>query len=97
MSKPKPERVIPQLLVATKATGKDRQSLYSEYIRLHWRTTGKLAPGCDAKDFYKALEELEDAEQAGAVDGGEGSDLQAESTPAPNPAPEVLPSPTHHH
>lgn len=34
---------------------------------------------------------------SGAVDGGEGSDLQAESTPAPKSAPEVLPSPTHHH
>lgn len=33
----------------------------------------------------------------GAVDGGEGSDLQAESTPEANPAPEVLSQPTHHH
>jgi hypothetical protein len=34
---------------------------------------------------------------SGAVDGGEGSDLQAESTPESNPAPEVSSQPTHHH
>jgi len=34
---------------------------------------------------------------SGAVDGGEASDLQAESTPEMNPAPEVLSQPAHHH
>lgn len=44
--------------MAAIATGKDRQSLFSEYIRIHWRTTGKIAPGCDAKDFYAALDKI---------------------------------------
>lgn len=34
---------------------------------------------------------------SGAVDGGEGSDLQAESTPEANPAPDVSSQPAHHH
>lgn len=34
---------------------------------------------------------------SGAVDGGEGSDLQTESTPQADPAPEVLSRPSHHH
>ena len=56
MAKPDPSKVIPQLLEAAIQTGKERNSLYSEYIRLHYRTTGNLAPGCDAKDFYAALD-----------------------------------------
>jgi hypothetical protein len=30
---------------------KDAQSAYSQYIILHYRATGSLAPGCDAKDL----------------------------------------------
>jgi hypothetical protein len=51
-----PELVIPQLLERVIATGKERGSLFSEYIELHWRCTGNLTPGCDAKDFYAALD-----------------------------------------
>lgn len=40
---------------------KPRNTWYSDYIVLHYRATGNLAPGCDAKDFYafvdKYLEE----------------------------------------
>lgn len=37
-------------------TNGDRQKAWSEYIRLHFRSTGSLAPGCDAKDFYTCLD-----------------------------------------
>lgn len=58
--KPHPELVIPQLLDRAIASGKDRGSLYSEYIVAHYRATGKLAPGCDARDFYAALDEKQE-------------------------------------
>jgi hypothetical protein len=51
-----PEKVIPALLEKAIATGKERNSLWSEYIVAHYRATGNLAPGCDAKDFYAALD-----------------------------------------
>lgn len=40
----------------------DRQKAYSEYIRLHFQSTGQLAPKCDNKDliayYDKAFREL---------------------------------------
>jgi hypothetical protein len=57
MSKPKPERVYKELLETVVKTGKDRASLFSEYIRYHFEATGQLSPGCDARDFYAALDE----------------------------------------
>lgn len=56
--KPHPERVIVSLVEKALETGKERAALYSEYIRLHYRATGRLAPGCDAKDFYAVLDKL---------------------------------------
>jgi hypothetical protein len=53
-----PERVIVPLVVKAMETGKDRASLFSEYIRLHYHATGNLAPGCDAKDFYAVIDSL---------------------------------------
>ena len=53
-----PERVIPQLVDRAIATGKDRNCLFSEYIVFHYRATGNLAPGCDARDFYAYLDGL---------------------------------------
>jgi len=32
-------------------TGKDLNSLYSEAVKLSYRTTGQFAPGFDAKDL----------------------------------------------
>jgi hypothetical protein len=52
-----PERVIPQLLERAIETCKERNSLFSEYIVFHFRATGNLAPGCDARDFYVALDQ----------------------------------------
>jgi len=57
MAKPRPERVIKELLEVAVKTGKDRASLFSEYIRYHYKATGCLQPNCDARDFYAALDE----------------------------------------
>ena len=46
--------------------GKPRNTWYSDYIVLHYRATGNLAPGCDAKDFYKFVDKyLEEKSQNG--------------------------------
>jgi hypothetical protein len=57
MAKPRPERVITELLELVLKTGKDRASLFSEYIRYHYNATGRLQPDCNARDFYAALDE----------------------------------------
>jgi len=55
--KGKPERVNPYLAVeAWKRAKGDRGKVYSEYIRLYFQTTGKLAPGCDNKDLQTWLD-----------------------------------------
>jgi len=57
MAKPRPERVIPSLarLALVRAQG-DRKKAYSEYIRAHYQATGRLAPGCDARDLGAWIE-----------------------------------------
>ena len=54
--KPHPEKVNQALLDRAIATRKPRNALFSEYIRVHYIATGDIAPGCDAKDFYAALD-----------------------------------------
>jgi len=49
---------------------KDRQSAWSEYIRIVYRATGSLAPGCDARDFFAAYDE-EVAVESMVVEGGQ--------------------------
>jgi hypothetical protein len=63
MKKAHPELVIRQIVFMAIRTGKGRGSLFSEYIQKHWRTTGKLAPGCDSRDFYAVLDEINGARQ----------------------------------
>jgi len=58
MSKPHPERVFEELVRKALETGKERAALFSEYIKLHYRVTGKLVPGCDARDFYFVLDQI---------------------------------------
>jgi hypothetical protein len=36
-----------------------RGKVWTQYILLHYRATGKLAPGCDAADMYAWLEQNE--------------------------------------
>lgn len=57
MAKSNIDRVIPPLAerALSDANG-DCQLAWTKYILLHYRATGKLAPGCDNRDlqeFYK--------------------------------------------
>ena len=65
--KPHPELVIEAILRKAMERAKDRQSAFSEYIRLHYQATGNLAPGCDARDFFAAYDALYAAEGVGIV------------------------------
>jgi len=47
-------------VVALKNADEDRQKAYSQYIILMYRSTGRLSPGCNAKDlqaFYDKEDE----------------------------------------
>ena len=59
-------------------------------------THAEMVQGVQCVNIY-VFPSDESRPTSGAVDGGEGSDLQAESTPQANPAPEVLSPPAHHH
>lgn len=50
--KPHPERVDPAIAARVCERAKSRQHAFSDYIVSHFRVTGDLAPGCDARDFY---------------------------------------------
>ena len=50
--------VIPSMAIkAYENANGDLAKVYSEYIRLYYKSTGKLAPGCDAKDVIKYIKE----------------------------------------
>lgn len=49
--KARPERVDPTVGQAVMQETKDRQRSWTLYIIAHWRATGDLAPGCDARDW----------------------------------------------
>ena len=51
------ERVNPQLARAAIAKATQRAAVYSDYIILHFRSTGNLAPGCDARDLIAWYEQ----------------------------------------
>jgi len=57
MVKPNISKVNPawarQALINAKG---DRKAAYSRYIELHYRNTGRLAPGCDSKDLQAFYE-----------------------------------------
>ena len=60
MGKPDISKVIPALArQALLLAGGDRKAAYSRYIELHYRNTGKLAPGCDNKDLQAFYEKEE--------------------------------------
>lgn len=52
-----PEKVNPAMAreVLRRAKG-HRKAAYSEYIRLTFQATGKLAPGCDNRDLQAFYE-----------------------------------------
>lgn len=56
--KARPERVDPGLARAALAhEGGNRQTAYTQYIVLHFRQTGDLAPGCDMRDLQAFYEQ----------------------------------------
>lgn len=59
MAKSHPERVHPEIARQALAQASQRTHVYTEYILLHYRATGKLPPGCDARDLYAWLEQNE--------------------------------------
>ena len=64
MTKVHPERVIPELAQLAMADCKVRTEAYTHYILRHYRATGDLAPGCDARDLIAWLEQNMTAELA---------------------------------
>lgn len=58
MAKPKIDRVIPLAGKIAIQRAKDRGSAYSEYIIAFYQATGRLAPGCDAKDLYAWMDQV---------------------------------------
>ena len=51
MAKPNPDKVIEDWAIVALSNAKDIQSAYSHYVICSYRSTGKLASGCDAKDL----------------------------------------------
>ncbi len=51
-----PERVIPECARLALGNANQRTHVWTEYIILHFRGTGDLAPGCDARDLLAWLE-----------------------------------------
>jgi len=68
MSKPRTERVIPDLARHAVYATNDRGKVWTEYIVSHFRSTGNLAPGCDLKDMMAWLEANE-PERLAAITG----------------------------
>lgn len=56
----RPERVHPRMArQALETANGDRRRAWTEYILLSFRTTGRLAPGCDNRDlqeFYRLMQ-----------------------------------------
>jgi hypothetical protein len=44
-------RVIPEIAILAVRKSKSKSEIYSNYIVLHYRSTGNIAPGCDNKDL----------------------------------------------
>lgn len=50
--KPHPERVNASVGRQVLLVARNRQASWSDYIVAHYRATGQLAPGCDARDWF---------------------------------------------
>lgn len=73
-----PSRVNPTLARQALAQAEKRTHVWSQYIILHFRATGDLAPGCDAKDLYAWLEANMPQELAAITMGREKERTHAE-------------------
>ncbi len=59
MPKLHPERVHPEIARQALAQASQRTHIWTEYILLHFHSTGNLAPGCDYRDLLAWLEQNE--------------------------------------
>jgi hypothetical protein len=64
MAKPNPIRVRPELAYKAIDEADQRTAVYTHYIILHYRATGSLAPGCDARDLYAWIDAQDDVPEA---------------------------------
>ena len=56
-----PDKVEPSLARAAIQDAKEqRTTIWTHYILRHYRTTGNLAPGCDARDLFAWLDATPD-------------------------------------
>ena len=63
MPKPDVSKVIPSLArQALKNANGDRKAAYSQYIKLYFNQTGKLAPGCNNKDLQAFYDKERDSD-----------------------------------
>lgn len=76
MAKPQPDRVHPEIARRALREAKQRTAIWSEYIILHWRGTGNLAPGCDLQDLIVWLEANEAEALAAKTGMGFGTAMQ---------------------
>jgi hypothetical protein len=54
--KPQPNKVDGKLALDALSESKRRTEIWTHYIIAHYRATGNLAPGCDAKDLSAWIE-----------------------------------------
>ena len=52
-----PEKVDPSIGYEVMTEATDRQGSWSDYIVAHYRATGDLVPGCDARDWFAWYDE----------------------------------------
>ena len=51
------DRVHPGMAEQAVRQSKHRNEVWTQYIIVHYRATGSLAPGCDAVDLFAWLDE----------------------------------------
>jgi len=57
LKKPDKSKVHPGMArKALEMASGDRQLAYTKYILLHYRSTGRLLPGCDSRDLHAFYE-----------------------------------------
>lgn len=51
----------------------DLQAVYSQYIKVHFRQTGKLAPGCDNRDLQAWIADYQSKQETDEIEKGGGA------------------------
>lgn len=64
-----PELVHKGLAIqALRLAKNDRKAVYSQYIKVYFRHTGKLAPGCDNRDLQAWIDNYEKGQAEESTD-----------------------------